>query len=377
MSKPPLRLEVSTLWEYPSQHYASASGITEQGDRDYIGATPSWLIWQLLRRYTHPGDVVVDPMCGSGTTLDVCRDLERRGFGYDLAPSREDIRKADARRMPIDDESVDFVFLDPPYSTHVNYSDDPRCIGKLDAGGDDRGLRYYQAMEQVIFECARVLKPDRCMALYVSDSYRKGTGHHARSPRGTLLPLGFELFRLLRRHFAPVDIVCVVRHNRKLDQGNFRRAAEEENFFLRGFNYLFIMRKPKRTAASAGGEEGRFEARGGERSGGRFGGRMGTRGAAAGARPQRTRPDGDRTGTRNRADAGARPPVGDRADSRGGAGSGEGPRAPRGSGGGTGSGSTGAPRSDRASEGSRSPRVGPSRTRETKGRRNPRRDERR
>jgi adenine-specific DNA-methyltransferase len=27
--------------------------------------------------------------------------------------------------------------------------------------------------------------------------------------------------------------------------GNYRRAAEEGNFFLRGFNYLFIMRKPE------------------------------------------------------------------------------------------------------------------------------------
>jgi len=25
--------------------------------------------------------------------------------------------------------------------------------------------------------------------------------------------------------------------------GNYRKAAEEGNFFLRGFNYLFIMRK--------------------------------------------------------------------------------------------------------------------------------------
>jgi hypothetical protein len=26
--------------------------------------------------------------------------------------------------------------------------------------------------------------------------------------------------------------------------GNYRKAAEEENFYLRGFNYLFIMKKP-------------------------------------------------------------------------------------------------------------------------------------
>jgi hypothetical protein len=27
--------------------------------------------------------------------------------------------------------------------------------------------------------------------------------------------------------------------------GNYHRAAEEGNFFLRGFNYLFIMKKEK------------------------------------------------------------------------------------------------------------------------------------
>jgi len=359
MPKPPLRLEVSTLWEYPSQHYTSPSGLTEQGDRDYTGATPSWIIWQLLRRYSHPGDVVVDPMCGSGTTLDVCRDLERRGFGYDLAPGREDIRKADARRLPIDDESVDFVFLDPPYSTHVSYSEDPRCIGKLDAGGEDRGVRYFEAMERVIGECARILKTDRCMALYVSDSYRKGTGHHARSPRGTLIPLGFELFRLLRRHFAPVDIVCVVRHNAKLDRGNHRRAAEEENFFLRGFNYLFIVRKPKRAApgatTSAGDERGERERRGprGDR-----------RNAPGGPREERgQRKEGFREGRASPHHDAGRGVRDSRSASTGGSSGGS-------SGGRTGKSPA---RGDAGVPGSRAPRKGPPRSRSEKERRNPRR----
>ena len=44
---------------------------------------------------------------------------------------------------------------------------------------------------------------------------------------------------------APLDveIVSVVRHNKTLEMGNYRKAADEGNFFLRGFNYLFIMRK--------------------------------------------------------------------------------------------------------------------------------------
>jgi hypothetical protein len=74
------------------------------------------------------------------------------------------------------------------------------------------------------------------MALYVSDSYV-----HAGQGKG-FWPIGFELFGLLRRRFEPVDIIAVTRHNKTLEMGNYRRAAEEGNFFLRGFNYLLIMK---------------------------------------------------------------------------------------------------------------------------------------
>jgi len=63
---------------------------------------------------------------------------------------------------------------------------------------------------------------------------------------GVFMPIGFELFSILREFFVPVDIVCVARHNQKLSRGNWHKAAEEGNFFLRGFNYLFIMKKQKK-----------------------------------------------------------------------------------------------------------------------------------
>jgi len=226
MKKPELKIQTTTLWEYPSQHYGSR----QQGDKDYVGATPSYVIWNLLERYTREGDVVLDPMCGSGTTLDVARDMGRRGRGFDLAPFRPDIEPSDARHLPLEKDSVDFVFVDPPYSTHVKYSGDPQCIGELDAFGPE----YYAAMDQVIKEIHRVLKNRRYMALYVSDSFKKNKGFE---------PIGFELFNRLRQHFKPIDIVCVTRHNRTLKRGNWQKAAVEGNFFLRGFNYLFIMKK--------------------------------------------------------------------------------------------------------------------------------------
>jgi DNA modification methylase len=245
MQKPPLHLLTTTLWEYPSQDY----GREPHGDKDYVGATPAWVIWQLLTRYTREGDVILDPMCGSGTTLDVATELRRKGMGLDLAPARADIRQADARQMPLGDGAVDFVFIDPPYSTHVDYSEDSRCIGKLDAGeeheqratrnakpggGEREENAYYAAMAQVIGEIHRVLKNRRYMGLYVSDSFKKGR---------PFMPIGFELFGLLRRHFKAVDIIAVVRHNRTLKRNHWHTAAVEGNYFLRGFNYLFIMKK--------------------------------------------------------------------------------------------------------------------------------------
>jgi len=99
-------------------------------------------------------------------------------------------------------------------------------------------------MRLVIAECMRVLKPGCVLAIYVCDVFQKGRGFY---------PLGFELFAMAREAgMIPVDIVSVTRHNRTLEQGNYRKAADEEGFFLRGFNYLLLLRKPAREPARKG-----------------------------------------------------------------------------------------------------------------------------
>src|SRR3954463_6026493 len=179
--KPPLRVQPTTLWDYPSQDYGDAP----QGVPGYKGATPSYVVWNLLQRYTKPNDLVVDCFAGSGTTLDVARDLGRRALGYDVHPARKDIFRVDARKLPPElTNKVDFVFIDPPYGTHIDYGDDPRDIGKLDASDP----KYYDAMEQAFGEAHRLLKAGKVLGLYVSDSYVHG------NPTGRFHPIGFELF---------------------------------------------------------------------------------------------------------------------------------------------------------------------------------------
>lgn len=226
VKKPPLKLQTTSLWYYPSQQ---APGDV-QGTPSYQGATPVYVIWNLLERYTRPGDLVLDPFCGGGTTLDVARSLERRALGYDVAPAREDIARADARALPLEGGSVDFVFMDPPYSTHLEYSQDPRCLGRLDAA--EAG--YFEALDAVLAEVERVLRDRRYLALYVSDSFKKGRG---------FVGIGARAFALLERRFRAVDHVAVVRGNRTLERPAWHRAAAEGNYFLRGFNHLLIFKK--------------------------------------------------------------------------------------------------------------------------------------
>src|ERR1700709_1347694 len=162
--RPALRIQVTTLWDYPSQYY----GEEQQGRPGYKGATPSYIIWNLLKRYTKEKDLVIDPCAGSGTTLDVARDLNRKALGYDVHPTRKDIFRVDARKLPPElTGKVDLVFIDPPYSTHIDYGPDPRDIGKLDAGAQDGA--YYVAMDQAFAEISRILRPGGHLALYVSD----------------------------------------------------------------------------------------------------------------------------------------------------------------------------------------------------------------
>ncbi len=234
--KEQLKLHTTTLWDYSSQQHKKKF---EKGHKEYIGATPTYIINNLLLRYTKKKDLVVDPMVGSGTTIDVARELSRRALGYDINPvalKRSDVFKSDARKLPLENEKADFVFVDPPYSDHIKYSDEKNCIGKLNASEN----KYYDEMGLVIKEIHRVLKHDRYMALYVSDSFETGKN---------FMPIGFRLFSILEQYFVPVDIVSVVRHNKDMEKKNYKIAAAEQNFFLRGFNYLFIMYKPNKNAS--------------------------------------------------------------------------------------------------------------------------------
>jgi len=220
-----LSLQTTTLWDFPRQNY----GDNPHGDNKFNGVTPAFIIWNLLQRYTKKGDLVVDPMCGSGTTIDVCKEENRKVIGYDIAPRRKDIIKNDARKIPLGDNSVDFIFIDSPYSDNIKYSNDPGCIGKISCENDE----FFIALDMVAKEIHRILKTTKTMAWLIGDQCKKKK----------FIPVGWKLYEILTRYFTPVDLVCISRHNQTSNTPIWHERARRFNFYLRGFKYLLIMKK--------------------------------------------------------------------------------------------------------------------------------------
>jgi hypothetical protein len=54
------------------------------GKLPVVGGKPLWLMSQLVEHYSRPGDLVVDPCCGAGTTLVAALRSGRRAIGGDV-----------------------------------------------------------------------------------------------------------------------------------------------------------------------------------------------------------------------------------------------------------------------------------------------------
>lgn len=218
-------IEATTFWDFPQQSY----GLTPKGNNKYAGVTPALIIYNMVWRYTDPGELVVDPMCGSGTTIDVCKEEKRKVIGYDVSPAHPEVIPKDARNIPLKANSVDMVFIDSPYGDNIKYSEHPDNIGNLSSETEN----FYDELEKVMKECHRILKDEKVLGWLIGDQW----------VRNRFTPVGLEIYERLCKYFEPLDIISIARRGQYSHTGMWYNRARRFNFFLRGFKYLIIVRK--------------------------------------------------------------------------------------------------------------------------------------
>jgi DNA modification methylase len=166
---------------------------------------------RLIAEYCPPGGLVVDPMCGIGTTLVEAVALGREAVGVELElrwaqlaranldhalamdqAALAEVRIGDARQLPelLEDVAgrVDLVVTSPPYACEagvidkpgwragqplcprdtLNYSRDPANLGGV------RGQGWRVGIGQVLAGCAVVLRPGGLLITVTKNTRRAG-----------------------------------------------------------------------------------------------------------------------------------------------------------------------------------------------------------
>lgn len=78
----------SNVWQYPNTGFSAAR---RDKDRTSLASKPVLMLSDILRDVTQPGDAVLDPFCGSGSTIIAAEHVGRRCFAIELNPHHVDV----------------------------------------------------------------------------------------------------------------------------------------------------------------------------------------------------------------------------------------------------------------------------------------------
>lgn len=141
-----------------------------------------------------------------------------RGLTEDCLAGQVKYEIASATSLPLDDESVDYVFTDPPFGSNIFYSDMnlfqeawlpsghsteaglEAVVDRTDTGSYRSPDRYERILTEALRECRRVLKPRGYITLLFGNS-------------------SGAMWRLLQRAIAEAGLVVVPEFIATLDKG--------------------------------------------------------------------------------------------------------------------------------------------------------------
>ncbi len=198
-------VELNSVWYF---------GTREQGFGSHMfhGNCIPQVVKQCVLRYSEEGDVVLDSMSGSGTTLDVCKSLKRKCLAFDINPTRKDIKKTDSARLSIANNRVSLVFVHLPYWNMVRYSQEKEDLSRqttIDC--------FYAKLHQIFVELKRVLKPNGHICVLVGDKIKDGKN----------IPICFETYNIMKNYFTYKDYAVKMTTHSKSDINKGRVVLAE------------------------------------------------------------------------------------------------------------------------------------------------------
>ena len=180
------------------------------------GSIPPGIVAHALHYFSEADDLVVDPMAGGGTTLDVCNAMGRRCLAYDLDPARDDIARLDVRDgLPGATQGCALIFCDPPYHTMLarRYASDGISLTTLPAW-----VEFLDDLARIAFA---TLKPGGHLALLLANQTEKDlpAGHgyldHAFFGYRAMVAAGFLPQRRISCPMAGAYLPQHVQHARR------------------------------------------------------------------------------------------------------------------------------------------------------------------
>lgn len=143
---------------------------------------PESLVEHFLQQYTQPGDTVLDPFAGYGTTLLVAERLGRLPFGVELNEDKvryargrlahpENLRHGDARLLAaMELPAMDFSMTSPPY-LHKTDQEDPFTDYRARGSGY---AAYLRDIRHLYGQLRRHMKPAGTVVLEVANLKLEG-----------------------------------------------------------------------------------------------------------------------------------------------------------------------------------------------------------
>ena len=185
-----MKIELSSVWNFGTRKKGFGSHV-------FHGNCIPQVVEQCLLRYSKKGDIILDSMSGSGTTLDVAKKLDRECLSFDINPTREEIKKADSASLPLKDNSIDMIFIHLPYWNMVKYSTEKEDLSRKSLEG------FYSKLDEIFIELKRVLKEQGHICVLIGDKIKDGKN----------IPLCFDTYGIMRKHFTYKDYAVKITKN--------------------------------------------------------------------------------------------------------------------------------------------------------------------